>query len=203
MRVTRTVVRGMPARQVGSILLTVLAGVALAVPSGARVTAQQVGPVAILPFLDEVGMRGALARFATLRLAQRLAQRGYPVVPAADVERAIREAGERAVDLRTIAGAGEVARRAGARLFIAGSIIRADVDPARPPLTPDEIPEGPPAATVVLAIHLGSAVAPGLPIRTEVHGYDQGSLPLLRAAELAIADFVRRFPDLLRRIPAS
>ncbi|MDR7449258.1 MAG: hypothetical protein QN197_08685 [Armatimonadota bacterium] len=40
-------------------------------------------------------------------------------------------------------------------------------------------------------------------MRTEVHGYDQGGLPLLRAAELAIADFVRRFPDLLRRIPTS
>ncbi|MDQ7827632.1 MAG: hypothetical protein QN122_08635 [Armatimonadota bacterium] len=187
----------------GSLLLAVFAGVALAPPSGARVTAQQVGPIAILPFADEVGMRGALARFATLRLAQSLAQRGYPIVPAADVERAIRETGGRAADLRTIAGASEVARRAGARLFITGSLIRADVDPARPPLTPDEIPEGPPAATVVLAIHLGSAVVPGLPMRTEVHGYDQGGLPLLRAAELAIADFVRRFPDLLRRIPTS
>lgn len=201
MRVSRTFVGGVTARRAGSALLAVAAVVALGAPAGTGAAAQQAGPIAILPFVDAVGMRGELARFATLRLAQHLAQGGYPVVPVADVERAIREAGVRASDLRTIAGATGVARRAGARLFISGSLIRADVDPARPPLTPDEIPEGPPAATVVLAIHLGSAVAPGLPIRTEVHGYDQGVLPLYRAAELAIADFVRRFPDLLRRLP--
>ena len=194
-------VKALARRRIGALGLAFVWGAVWLVALAGALSAQPAGPIAVLPFADEVGMRADLARFAALRLAQRLAQQGYPVVPLGDVERVVREAGLSPADLKTIAGASEAARRAGARLFITGSLIRADLDPARVPLMPDDIPEGPPAATVVLVVHLGSAVTRGLPVRTEVHGYTQGVLPLRGAAELAIADYVRRFPALLRRLP--
>ena len=176
--------------------------VLLALVPGRAATAQpppsplsQVKVVVVAPLADEAGMRAELTRWTAWRLTERIAHLGVRVVPLDQAERALREMGRRPTDLISLTTSADLGRRLGADAVITGRLLRADVDGPRrvpPPVSPEEVPEGPPEAIVTLDLRLLAVDSRLVLFQAEVAGHGFGFFALWQAADLALRDFILR-----------
>jgi hypothetical protein len=150
------------------------------------------GVVAVAPFADAVTFRHDLAPWASARLIALLSQKGVPVVPAAQAESALREAGLQPADLVSLAATETLARRLGADVVITGTLIRADLD-HEGAFVPVERPSGPPEAFVTLRLRL-MVVATRQVSFVDTTGHAVGGfLGLTRAIDRALQDYTDRW----------
>src|SRR2546425_7147599 len=149
--------------------------------------------VAVTPIVDDVGMRDDLARWATIRLTALLSRRGVHLVPAAQVELELREAGVRPRDLLSLAATETVAQRLGADAVLTGRLVTADSEGGRMG-NPERIPS---ESTVTFALRL--MVVPTRELSySAVTGYGVGVIPgLVRAADRALQQYVDLWPATL------
>src|SRR5437667_5148795 len=154
------------------------------------VGAQTVSAVVVVaPFADEVNLRDDLARWTSARLIALLSKKGVQVIPAAQMESALREVGLRPTDLTTLASNETLAHQLGADVVITGRIIRADLE-HEGTFIPDESPSGPPEAFVTLRLRL-MVVATSRISYADVTGHAVGGLfGLAHAADRALQQYV-------------
>src|SRR3989454_7282470 len=149
--------------------------------------------VAVAPFTDDVDLRDDLARFAATRLIALLSRKGVQVVPAAQMETALREVGLRSTDLASLASNETLAHQLGADVVITGRIIRADLQ-HEGTFVPEEPPSGPPEAFVTLRLRT-MVVATRRISYADVTGRAVGGMfGLAHAADQALQQYVDRWP---------
>jgi hypothetical protein len=159
-------------------------------PLGTQVAS---GVVAVAPFADAVTLRHDLAPWTSVRLIVLLSRKGVPVVPAAQMESALREAGFHPADLVSLSATETLARRLGADIVITGTLIRADLE-HEGTFVSVEPPSGPPEALVTLRLRL-MVVATRRVSFVDVTGNAVGGfLGLTRAIDRALQDYTDRWP---------
>ncbi len=170
----------------------VVAGTTLAVLSptaGSSAMVPQVASavVAVAPFDHGVGMREEnLAMWAAARLTDLLSRKGVPVVPFAQVQSALREAGRRPSDLVSLAATEDLAHRLGADAVVTGRLITAETERE----AMGDLRE----STVTFALRV-MVIATRRISYTEVTGSQVGGLDgLTRAADRALQEYVSRLP---------
>src|SRR2546426_7284555 len=179
------------------LVIVFVAVSALAVPFAAgdqsAVAQPALAVVAVAPFTDEVDLRDDLARFAATRLIALLSRKGVQVVPAAQMETALREVGLRSTDLASLASNETLAHQLGADVVITGRIIRADLQ-HEGTFVPEEPPSGPPEAFVTLRLRT-MVVATRRLTYADVTGRAVGGMfGLAHAADQALQQYVDRWP---------
>src|SRR5439155_23685328 len=126
---------------------------------------------------------------AATRLIALLSRKGVQVIPAAQMESALRDVGLRPTDLTTLASNETLAHQLGADVVITGRIIRADLD-HEGTFVPAEPPSGPPEAFVTLRLRM-MVVATRRISYADVTGRAVGGFSsLTRAANQALQQYV-------------
>src|SRR2546428_9763633 len=166
---------------------------ALAMPfaTGGQSAMAQPAPVvvAVAPFTDEVNLRDDLARLTSARLIALLSKKGVQVIPAAQMESALREVGFRPLDLVSLASNETLAHQLGADVGITGRLILADLE-HEGTFIPDESPSRPPEAFVTLRLRL-MVVATRRISYADFTGHAVGGLfGLAHAADRALQQYV-------------
>ncbi len=145
--------------------------------------------VAVAPFADEVNLRDDLARWTSARLIALLSKKGVQVIPAAQMESALREVGLRPTDLTTLASNETLAHQLGTDVVITGRIIRADLD-HEGTFVPEEPPSGPPEAFVTLRLRM-MVIATRRVSYADITGHAVGGFfGLAHAADRALQQYV-------------
>ncbi len=149
---------------------------------------ERVGVVAVAPFADDVGMREALAGWATARLTYLLATAGVRVVPFEQTNRTLLAMRLRPARLISPTAVADLGNRLGADAVVTGRITRADQE--RGPRTDtDWIPS---EAAVTFEMHV-MIIATRERFSTEMVGNAEGPVGLLRATERALREFVNQW----------
>ncbi len=149
---------------------------------------ERVGVVAVAPFADDVGMREDLAGWATARLTHLLATAGVRVVPFEQTNSTLLAMRLRPARLISPTAVADLGNRLGADAVVTGRLTRADQE--RGPRTDtDWIPS---EASVTFDVHV-MIIATRERFSTEMVGYAEGPIGLLRATERALREFVDRW----------
>src|SRR2546428_5635144 len=172
------------------IVFVALSALAMPFATGGQSAVAQPAPVvvAVAPFTDEVNLRDDLARWTSARLIALLSRKGVQVIPAAQMESAMRQVGLRPTDLVSLAANETLGRELGAAAVIAGHIIRADLE-HEGTFVPEEPPSGPPEVFVTLRLRL-MVIATRKLTYADVTGHAVGGLfGLAHAADQALQQY--------------
>jgi hypothetical protein len=173
-----------------SVLFTPLlvAGLGAATAAPSLPNLERIGMVAVAPFVDDVGMREDLAGWATARLTRLLATAGVRVVPFEQTNSTLLAMRLRPTRLISPTAVADLGNRLGADAVVTGRLTHVDQERG-PRGDPDWIPS---EASVTFDVHV-MIIATRERFSTEMVGYAEGPIGLLRATERALREFVDRW----------
>ena len=173
-----------------SVLFTLLlvAGLGHATAEPVFPNLAQVGMVAVAPFVDDVGMREDLARWAAARLTLLLATAGVQVVPFERTNGTVLAMRLLPARLSSPTVVADLGNRLGANAVVTGRLTRADQERGGRGDT-DWVPS---EADVTYDMHV-MIISTRERFSTEMVAHAEGPIGLLRATERALREFVNQW----------